>query len=222
MKTAIVTGANRGVGYAISSLLFNNGWNVLAASKTKPNFNHINDNNFISNFQLDVTDFKAIENFYDNNKDFTIDLIVHNAGGGSNPKLIELENPEDFQKAYALNVSGPMYLSKLFIKNMEKSQSPTIIFITSLGGKYPYVGGGNYINAKRGEMALIDTMRLEYPYHGIKITEICPGTIDTQLEHKENAITAEDMAETVLWVANLPSHLNINHIELNHINSRKY
>lgn len=70
-------------------------------------------------------------------------------------------------------------------------------------------------------MALVDTMRLEFPEYGIKITEICPGTIDTQIEKRDIAITAEDMAESIRWVASLPKHVNINHIEINHILSGK-
>jgi NADP-dependent 3-hydroxy acid dehydrogenase YdfG len=70
-------------------------------------------------------------------------------------------------------------------------------------------------------MALVDTMRLEFPEYGIKITEICPGTIDTQEEKKNAALTAEDMAECIRWVSELPKHVNINHIEVNHILSGK-
>ena len=132
------------------------------------------------------------------------------------------ETMDNFRKAYDINVSGPMYLSQLFISSMEKSKSPTIIFISSLGGKFAYRSGGNYTNAKRGMMALVDTMRLEFPAYGIKVTEICPGTIDTQKEKRDIALTAEDMAECILWVSELPSHVNINHIELNHIDSGKY
>jgi NADP-dependent 3-hydroxy acid dehydrogenase YdfG len=105
---------------------------------------------------------------------------------------------------------------------MQKSTSPTIIFITSLCGKIPYRGSGNYSNAKRGEMALIDTMRMEFPEYGIRVSEICPGTIDTQVEKKENALTAEDMAESIRWVASMPKHVNINHLEISHIFNSKY
>ena len=128
---------------------------------------------------------------------------------------------DNFRRAYDINVSGPMYLSQLFVPSMQKSESPTIIFISSLGGKFPYRAGGNYTNAKRGMMALVDTMRLEFPQYGIKVTEICPGTIDTQIEKRDIAITAEDMAESIRWVASLPKHVNINHIEINHILSGK-
>jgi NADP-dependent 3-hydroxy acid dehydrogenase YdfG len=129
---------------------------------------------------------------------------------------------DNFRTAYDINVSGPMYLSQLFVPSLQRTKSPTIVFVTSLGGIVPYRGGGNYTNAKRAERGLIDTMRLEFPAYNIKITEICPGTIDTQVEKREIALKAEDLAESILWVGSLPSHFNVNLIEMGHINSSKF
>ena len=140
----------------------------------------------------------------------------------SNPTEIIKESPENFNYAYSLNVSGPMYLSKLFAVNLSKSKNPTIIFVSSLGGKVAYVGGGNYTNAKRAIGGLVDTMRLEYPTYGIKVTEICPGSIDTvDGEQRDIALTAEDMACAIFWVAELPKHVNVNYLEMNHISIRR-
>jgi NADP-dependent 3-hydroxy acid dehydrogenase YdfG len=221
MKTAIVTGASKGVGYATVKLLSKNGYRVIAVSRDLSLVSELASEN-VEVYQLDVTNELDIKKFFEQYKDITLDLLVNNAGGGSGPTQIINETPENFRIAYNINVTGPMLLSQLFIPSMQKSTSPTIVFITSLGGKVPYRGGGNYTNAKRGQMALIDTMRLEFPQYNIKVTEICPGTIDTQKEKKINALTAEDMAESVLWVASLPSHMNINSIELSHINSSKF
>jgi NADP-dependent 3-hydroxy acid dehydrogenase YdfG len=126
---------------------------------------------------------------------------------------------ENFRIAYETNVSGPMYISQLFVPCLERSESPTIIFITSIGGNIPYPGGGNYTNAKRGQIGLVETMRLEFPQHNIKITEICPGSIDTNGNNKPDALTAEDLAESILWVSSLPSHLNVNSLNISHINN---
>lgn len=221
MKTAIVTGASKGVGYATVKLLSESGYKVIAVSR---DLSKVSDliSNCVEVYQLDVTNENEIRKFHEKYKDITLDLLVNNAGGGSGPTSIINETMDNFRRAYDINVSGPMLLSQLFVPAMKKSKSPTIIFISSLGGKFSYRGGGNYTNAKRGQMALVDTMRLEFPEHGIKITEICPGTIDTQVEKREIALTAEDMAECIKWVSNLPSHVNINHIELNHILSGKY
>ena len=220
MKTAIVTGASKGVGYATVELLSKNGYKVIAVSRDLSKvIDLVSDN--VEVYRLDITSADEIKRFHEKYSDITLDLLVNNAGGGSGPTHIINETMDNFRRAYDINVSGPMYLSQLFVPSMKKSESPTILFISSLGGKFPYRSGGNYTNAKRGMMALVDTMRLEFPEYGIKITEICPGTIDTQKEKKDIAITAEDMAESIRWVASLPKHVNINHIEINHILSGK-
>jgi 3alpha(or 20beta)-hydroxysteroid dehydrogenase len=91
-----------------------------------------------------------LNTFFEKYKNITLDLLVNNAGGGSGPTHIINETMENFRIAYDINVSGPMYLSQLFAPSMKKSESATIIFITSLCGKVPFRGGGNYSNAKRG------------------------------------------------------------------------
>jgi len=221
MKTAIVTGASKGVGYATVKLLSENGYKVIAVSRDLSKISNLLSDN-VEAYKLDITNENEIKLFHEKYKDITLDLLVNNAGGGSGPTSIIKETMDNFRIAYEINVSGPMYLSQLFVPCLKKSESPTIIFITSLCGKIPFRGGGNYSNAKRGEMALIDTMRMEFPEYGIKITEICPGTIDTQEEKKNNALTAEDMAESIRWVASLPKSVNVNHLEISHINNSKY
>lgn len=221
MKTAIVTGASKGVGYATVKLLSESGYKVIAVSRDLSKVSDLISDN-VEVYKLDITKEKEIKTFFEKYKNISLDLLVNNAGGGSGPTFIINETMDNFRKSYEINVSGPMYLSQLFVPSMKKTESPTIIFITSLCGKIPFRGGGNYSNAKRGEMALIDTMRMEFPQYGIKVTEVCPGTIDTQIEKKENALTAEDMAETIRWVGSLPKHVNINHLELSHINNNKF
>lgn len=221
MKTAIVTGASKGVGYATVKFLSENGYKVIAVSRNLSKVSQLISEN-VEVYQLDVTDSRAIEIFFEKYKDITLDLLVNNAGGGAGPTKIINETPENFRIAYDINVTGPMYLSQLFVPCMQKSESPTIIFVTSFGGKIPYRGGGNYTNAKRGERGLIDTMRLEFPEYNIKITEICPATIDTQEQKREYALSAEDLAQAIYWVGSLPKHLNINQIEMCHINSSKF
>jgi NADP-dependent 3-hydroxy acid dehydrogenase YdfG len=218
VKTAIVTGASKGVGYATVKLLSESGYKVIAVSRDLSMVNQLSSD-LVETYQLDITDQAQIEKFFDTYKDITLDLLVNNAGGGSGPTSIINETMENFRIAYDINVTGPMYLSQLFVPCMERSESPTIIFVTSIGGNVPYPGGGNYTNAKRGEIGLLETMRLEFPANGIKITEICPGTIDTQEEKKYDALSGEDLAETVLWVSSLPNHFNVNSINISHINN---
>ena len=221
MKTAIVTGASKGVGYATVKLLSENGYRVIAVSRNLSKVNELVSDN-VETYQMDITSADQIKTFFEKYKDISLDLLVNNAGGGASPTFIINETMDNFRRAYDINVGGPMYLSQLFVPAMQRSASPTIVFINSLGGLVPYRSGGNYTNAKRGQKGLIDTMRLEFPAYNIKITEICPGTIDTQEQKRDQALSAEDLAQSILWVGSLPSHLNINIIEMGHINSSKF
>jgi len=221
MKTAIVTGASKGVGYATVKLLSENGYRVIAVSRNLSKISELKSEN-IETYKLDITQPQDIKAFFENYKDISLDLLVNNAGGGASPTSIINETMDNFRTAYDINVSGPMYLSQLFVPCLKRSESPTIIFVTSLSGKIPFRGGGNYSNAKRGEMALVDTMRMEFPEYGIKVTEICPGTIDTQEESKPYSLTAEDMAEAIRWIGSLPKHFNVNHLEVSNIFNSKF
>jgi NADP-dependent 3-hydroxy acid dehydrogenase YdfG len=221
MKTAIVTGASKGVGLATVKLLSENGYKVIAVSRNLSKIIELSLKN-VEAYAMDITQSKEIEIFFEKYKDIALDLLVNNAGGGASPTRIIEETMENFRTAYDINVTGPMYLSQLFVPCLKRSDSPTIIFVTSLSGKVPYRSGGNYTNAKRGEMALVDTMRMEFPEYGIKVTEICPGTIDTQEESKPYSLTAEDMAEAIRWVSSLPKHFNVNHLEVSNIFNSKF
>jgi NADP-dependent 3-hydroxy acid dehydrogenase YdfG len=221
VKTAIVTGASKGVGLATVKLLSENGYRVIAVSRNLSKIIELSLKN-VEAYTMDITQSKEIKIFFEKYKDIALDLLVNNAGGGASPTRIIEETMENFRTAYDINVTGPMYLSQLFVPCLKRSDSPTIIFVTSLSGKVPYRSGGNYTNAKRGEMALVDTMRMEFPEYGIKVTEICPGTIDTQEESKPYSLTAEDMAEAIRWVSSLPKHFNVNHLEVSNIFNSKF
>jgi len=216
MKTAIVTGASKGVGRATVHLLSNNGYRVIAVSRDVEKMKDLISDN-VEIYGLDITKSDKIKEFYEKYKDITLDLLVNNAGGGVDPRRTIDETMENFRTAYEVNVSGPMYISQLFVTCLQKSESPTIIFITSIGGNVTHPGGGNYTTAKRGQIGLVETMRQEFPEHGIKVTEICPGSIDSEQEGKPNSLTAEDIANSILWVSSLPSHFNINSLNISHL-----
>jgi len=143
MKTAIITGASKGVGRATVKLLENSGYKVIAASRNLDAMEDLKSENVEVN-RLDVTDEQSIELFCKKYEENTIDLLVHNAGGGAGPTYLINETMENFRRAYDINVGGPMYISQLLIPSMMKSNSPKIIFISSLCGQVPFRGSGNY------------------------------------------------------------------------------
>jgi short-subunit dehydrogenase len=197
-KYAVITGASKGVGFTTAKTLAKSGYHVIAVARSLDLLKKLESED-IEVYQLDMTDFDAIEKFYKKYQDITLDLLVNNAGGAAGHSLLEKEEPEQFNYAYNLNVTGPMYLSKLFLPNLKRSKNPTIIFISSMAGKFVYSSGGSYVISKRALGALVELMRLEFSGYGIKITEICPGSIDTvEGESRPEALSAEDLANTIL------------------------
>ena len=222
MKNAIVTGASKGVGYATVKLLEASGYRVIAVSRNVEKMKELISDS-VEVYQLDITDFDAVKAFYKKYQDVSLDLLVNNAGGAMNHTLLEKEDPNSFNYAYNLNVTGPMFLSQLFLPNLKKTKNPTIVFVSSMAGKYVYSSGGSYVISKRALRALAELMRLEFSNHNVKVTEICPGSINT-VEHEERpeALQAEDLANAVLWAASMPINANINHIEMTPLKSRRY
>lgn len=221
-KHAIVTGASKGVGYSVAQLLAASGYKVIAVARNKEKLEKLASEN-IEVYQLDITDFDAIRLFYDKYKHITLDLLVNNAGGAMNHDMLSREVPESFTYAYNLNVTGPMFLSQLFLPNLKQTNNPTIIFVSSMAGKYVYPSGGSYVISKRGLRALVELTRLEFSDYGVKVTEICPGSINTvEHEARPEALQAEDLANAILWVASMPKNCNINQIEMTPLKSRRY
>lgn len=222
MKTAIVTGTKLGVGRETVTSLSKLGFRVIATSRQIDNIRDLESDNVVIE-ELDVTNFDQVRLFWEKYKDITLDLLVNNAAGACNASDLINEDPDDFTRSYMINVSGPMYLSRLFIKNMENSENSTMVFMSSLAGRYPYTGQSNYCNSKRGVVGLSELFRMELAGRGIKVTEICPGSINTrETEQKPTAINTEDVVSAIIWLTTLPKNCNINLIEMAPTYSRRF
>jgi NADP-dependent 3-hydroxy acid dehydrogenase YdfG len=214
MKKAIVTGVSGGVGNLLAHTLSLNGYSVIGTSRHPEGISNLNFEN-IKIEHLDLSDKTSINSFYQKYKDETIDLIVNNAScaGIDGAKPISKETPENFMHSYMVNVAGPMYMSRLFISNLKKSNNATIVFISSFARKHFYSGGGNYSASKLSIYAIAKLFRLELSPFKIKVTEICPAAINTH-QYSEGALEAEDIANTILWISQLPQRCNVDLIEI--------
>jgi NADP-dependent 3-hydroxy acid dehydrogenase YdfG len=209
VKTAIVTGASKGIGKAIVKYLTSDGWTVIAIARNIEKIKELNNEN-IRPYQLDVTDLNAVNNFIKYISDTKIDLLVNNAGNNFEHANIQDSDPIKWKESYNLNVIAPMHLSKSVIPNMLKNNDGRIIIITSIVGHEFYEGGGNYTTAKHAAVALIKQLQLELDRSAIKITEIAPGMVNSNESNKINrALEVDHIAEAVRWVASLPSTVSI-------------
>ena len=224
MALAVVTGASSGIGAATAKLLAANGFKVIAAARRIDRLNEISNEN-IEAIQLDVTSQSSVDEFAKKLNGRSISLLVNNAGGAFDVGAIENADPAIWQKTYDVNVLGTLRVTKALLPNLRANGKSHIVVVTSTAGHGVYENGGSYTNAKFAELALTQTLRLELNGEPIRVTEIAPGMVKTEefskvrLGSQEAAekvyegvtepLTAEDIAETIRWVATLPSHVNI-------------
>lgn len=225
MKTVLITGTTLGVGNFLVTKFSNLGYKVIATSRdpqslinNKSKFGW-SDNVFIE--RLDLSEKNTIITLHEKYKNEKIDLIVNNAAGGSQGNKSDLF--EAFTYSTSLNIGGPAYLNKLFVNNLKQSENPTIIFISSIAGKYPYTGDMTYCLSKNGVSKLAEIFRIELFNTNIKVTEIRPASINTR-EGNPNLfhLSIDDIVNTVDWVFNMPNHCSIDLIEISEIRTRRH
>ncbi len=154
-----------------------------------------------------------------------IDVLVNNAGLALDLKPIQDGDFNDWDTMIDTNIKGLLYMSKLVSNLMIQNGSGHIINIGSIAGKEAYPNGNVYSATKHAIEGLTKAMRLDLFRFGIKVSQIAPGAVETEFSEvrfhgdKETAekvykgytpLTAEDVAESIYFVASQPTHVNIN------------
>ncbi|WBT08911.1 SDR family oxidoreductase [Corynebacterium sp. SCR221107] len=220
-KVALVTGGSSGIGEATARALAADGWHVIVAARRLDRLEEIAQEIGGEARELDVTSQESVDKLAESLEH--VDLLVNNAGGAKGLDPIAEANVEDWEWMYNTNVLGTLRVTKALLDKLTADEGH-IINISSVAGIAPYAGGAGYNAAKFGVTAINKVMRIEFVDRPIRITEINPGRVKTDFslirfkgdEAKADAVyadklnlTAEDIAESIRWVASLPAHMNI-------------
>ncbi len=236
MKTAFVTGATAGIGAATVRVLVASGWRCVATGRRAERLEALVAElgaDKVHPAVFDVRDTAALdaalaalpEGFRD------IDLLVNNAGlaqGLSNAQDADLVN---WQTMIDTNVTAMVTLTRKLLPGLIERKG-AIITIGSVAGTYLYPGGNVYAGSKAFANHFTLALRADLHGTGVRVTSIEPGMVETEftvvrtgsqeasdkLYAGVNPMTAEDIAHTIKWIAELPPHLNINRIELMPVN----
>lgn len=184
--TALVTGAGRGIGRAISLALAKEGAQLILAGRDMSALNETAG--LISELQtglpplvcyLDLLDLSTIQSSVQLSlQSFgRIDILVHNSGiTGKSAPLWELDEA-DWDECIDTNLKAPFLLSKAVIPSMISHKSGSIIFIGSITGKRPLINRSVYAASKLGMVGMMRTLALELARHGVKVNLISPGFV---------------------------------------------
>jgi serine 3-dehydrogenase len=175
---------------------------------------------------MDVRDRLGIEKLAQEHRDLfeTVDVLINNAGLAKGRDVIQKGRPEDWDLMIDTNLKGLLYVTRTFLPSMIQKKRGHIVNIGSVAGQWVYQNGNVYCASKFGVKALSESLRYDLHGSGIRVTEISPGMVKTEFSQvrfegdqaKADAIyagktplTAQDIAETVLWCVQRPAHVNI-------------
>ena len=193
-KTAIVTGASRGIGKAIAIYLAKEGADVVVNySSSIENANKVVSE--IESFggkachiKADISNENSVNELVKTvlNKNNKIDILVNNAGITKDGLLMRMKN-EDWQKVLNLNLNGVFYCTKAVSRMMLKKKKGRIINITSVVGLMGNPGQANYAAAKAGVIGLTKSAAKEFASRGITVNAVAPGFIATDMTSELNS-----------------------------------
>lgn len=215
-KTALVTGASRGIGKAIAIGLAGLGYQLVVTARNSFDLEEVSreitDQGGLKPavFPLDITNRKEAQKMISQVlNDFKgVDVLVNNAGihfGGS------LELPlEDFKSMLETNLTAQLMLTQLVVPVMKHQQSGYIFNIASRSGKVGFAGSGGYCATKFGLVGLNESLYRELSPFGINVTALCPAWVNTGMAQEagtplkpDEMIQPHDLFETIKWLLTL-------------------
>lgn len=232
-KIALITGATSGIGYATALKLAENGYDTIITGRRL---------NLLSDLEKRIKkDYKVnvLSLSFDIRKNEEvvkvfeklplnwqkIDVLVNNAGLAVGLEPIQSGKIDDWERMIDTNLKGLLYITRKVAPLMIQNNSGHIVNIGSIAGKEVYPNGNVYNATKHAVDALSQAMRIDLVNHGIKVTAIHPGMVETEfslVRFKGNEKTAkdvykgfdplmaEDIADAIIFAITRPAHVNIN------------
>lgn len=232
-RTVFISGATSGIGQSCAKYFAENKDNLIITGRRKDRLEKIAEelsstfNVKILTLCFDVRKKNEVDNAINSltSEWKKIDILINNAGLASGLGGIQDGDIDDWEKMIDTNVKGLLYLSRAIVPLMCEQKSGHIINICSIAGKEVYANGNVYCATKHAVDALTKAMRIDLLPFDIKVSQVAPGAVETEFSivrfhgDKEradkvyegfHALSADDIADAILYIANCPKHVNIN------------
>ena len=226
MKTALVTGATSGIGAATARRFVAGGWRVVGTGRRRERLDALAAElgEAFAPLAFDMRDDDARDAAV---AALTPDLLVNNAGLALGTAPAQSASLDQWRTMIDTNVVAIVALTHRLLPGLIERRG-AIVNLSSVAANYPYPGGNVYGGTKAFVRQFTLGLRSDLHGTGVRVTSIEPGMVETEftavrtgsqaasdkLYGGANPMTAQDIAETIWWVATLPPHLNINALEL--------
>lgn len=224
-KHAIVTGASTGIGEATVRALRAKGWKVTALARRAARLEKLAADTGCGYYAVDLADEVAVSNVVAKIlAQGPVDALVNNAGGALGVEEVADALPAKWEKMYQMNVLTALNCTRALLPALRESHG-AVIFLTSTAAHDTYPGGAGYVAAKHAERIIANTLRIELAGEPVRVMEIAPGMVKTEefslnrlgdveaaekvYEGVAQPLLAEDVAQIITWMLELPDHVNI-------------
>jgi NADP-dependent 3-hydroxy acid dehydrogenase YdfG len=224
-KTALVTGASSGIGAAVVERLSSEGLQVHALARNAKALAALAEHTGCIAHAIDVTDLAAITRL---TQQVPFDVLVNNAGV-DRPKSFLNADAEDIELLVDVNLRAVLHLCRLVVPGMVARDRGHVINISSIAGAYNFNGNSTYHATKAAVSMLSRQLRIDAFGKRVRVTEICPGRVATDIfahVHGDSADTHErfvkgfelpqaaDIANAIAFAIAAPVAVNIGHMEI--------
>lgn len=224
-RTALVTGASRGIGAAICSELVGLGLEVHAVARNVRDLDILRGTIDVVTHSVDITDTSALQALCTK---FRIDVLVNNAGQVAALGSLETLKADAIDRMIDVNLRAPLHLIRLLLPGMLQRGYGHIINIGSTAGSFVFPGTAPYAATKAGMSAVGRVMRHDLAGRNIRITEISPGRVHTDIYREAvkdaqqlsgmyedvRTVHPEDIARCVAHALCLPEQVDISFMEV--------
>jgi len=236
-RTIFITGATSGFGKAIAEKFAATGDHLIITGRRNDRLEKLSNDlqkDFgikVLSLNFDVRDkdsvFREMQNLPEEWR--SINILINNAGLALGRDYFDEASLDDWDTMLDTNVKGLLYVSKAVMPYLKKGGGGQIINIGSIAGKEVYEKGNAYCASKHAVEAISKSMRIDLLRHGIKVTAIHPGAAETEFSLVRfkgdetvaksvytgfQPLNANDIADVVLYCANLPDHVCINDLTI--------
>ena len=224
-RKALVTGASSGIGAAVVERFRREGLEVHALARSAKPLGELAQRTGCIPHVLDVTDLAKVTRL---TEQVEFDILVNNAGV-DRPKSFLEADPEDLDLILDVNLRAALHLCRLVVPGMVARDNGHVVNISSIAGAYNFAGNSSYHAAKAGVSMLSRQLRIDAFGHRVRVTEICPGRVATDIfahvhgdtpQTRERFIEgyelpeAKDIADAIAFAISAPAAVNIGHMEI--------
>ena len=235
-RRAVVTGASSGIGEATARALRSRGWDVVAVARRADRLQQLEQQSGAVAFAADLTveaDVAALAGWLAESG--PVHSLVHVAGGARGTDRIESADADDWQWMFDVNVLSAQRMVAALLPLLRAAAATDghadTVFVTSTAAQTAYAGGVGYNAAKAAEAMIAHGLRLELNGEPIRVIEVAPGMVrtdeftlnrlggdrdaaDAVYAGVEHPLTAEDVADVIVYALDAPGHVNLDLITM--------